>query len=135
MMGRKRRGRRTRTPPLALPGPSLFLRLSRPAWAGRQTGRRGAMPPSLYYLAGILARFRAMASSTAFSCFSSSSRRDSVLLGFPEPEPAADAEPDGGGLPGGISGPFPDDLEGGDRGRFLRKENGRVEVTILIHIN
>lgn len=68
-----------------------------------------------------------MASSTAFSCFSSSSRRDSVLLGLlepePEPEPAAEAEPGMAGLPIGGAGPFPEDLGGGDRGRFLRKRN------------
>lgn len=64
-----------------------------------------------------------MASSTAFSCFSSSSRRDSVLLGLLEPEPelepAAETEPGAAGLPEGAAGPFPDDLGGGDRGRFL----------------
>lgn len=67
------------------------------------------------YLAGILARLRAMASSTAFSCFSSSSRRDSVLLGFPDDEPAA------GGFPGNAAAAAAllDDLVGGDRGRFL----------------
>lgn len=70
-----------------------------------------------------------MASSTAFSCFSSSSRRDSVLLGLLEPEPelepepAADAEPGPAGLPDSAAGPFPEDLAGGDRGRFLRTES------------
>lgn len=73
---------------------------------------------------GILARLRAMASSTAFSCFSSSSRRDRVLLGLlePEAEPAADTEPGAAGLPDGATGPFPDDFGGGDRGRFLLKD-------------
>lgn len=101
----------------------------------------GATAPQLY-LAGILALFRAMASSTAFSCLSSSSRRDSVLLGLPEPPPPAAAEPepepepaasccccccccfpddDGApdGFPDNAAGPFPDDLVGGDKGRFL----------------
>lgn len=71
------------------------------------------------YLVGIFARFRAMASSTAFSCFSSSSRRDSVLLGLPEPELATGGGPGAAGFPGGAAGPFPEDLGGGDRGRFL----------------
>lgn len=70
---------------------------------------------------------RAMASSTAFSCLSSSSRRDSVLLGL-EPGPAPPPTKAEGGtlglLPGGTAvvplGPFPDeDLGGGDKGRFL----------------
>lgn len=64
-----------------------------------------------------------MASSTAFSCFNSSSRRDSVLLGLLEPEPAPEAEAGTAGLPEGAIGPFPEDLGGGDRGRFLKKEN------------
>lgn len=68
-----------------------------------------------------------MASSTAFSCFSSSSRRDRVLLGLlepdPEPEPAAEPEPGAAGLPGGAAGPLPEDLGGGDKGRFLRKKS------------
>lgn len=80
------------------------------------------MTPTLY-LAGIFARFRAMASSTAFSCFSSSSRRERVLLALPEPdpdvEPAAGAEAGAAGLLEGAAGPFPDDFGGGDRGRFL----------------
>lgn len=76
------------------------------------------------YLAGIFARLRAMASSTAFSCFRSSSRRDNVLLGLPEPEPAAKAEPAAGGFPEGVTRPFPDDLGGGDRGRFLSPPGG-----------
>lgn len=79
------------------------------------------------YFAGIFARFRAMASSTAFSCFSSSSRRDSVLLGLLEPTPAPEPEPGSGGLPDGAAAPFPDDLGGGDMGRFLsteKKEQG-----------
>lgn len=79
------------------------------------------------YLAGIFARFRAMASSTAFSCFNSSSRRDSVLLGLLEPDP----EPDPGraGLPDGAAGPLPDDLGGGDRGRFLSEEKSKMVQT------
>lgn len=78
------------------------------------------------YLAGIFARFRAMASSTAFSCFNSSSRRDSVLLGLLEPDPDPDPEPEPGraGLPDGAAGPLPDDLGGGDRGRFLSPWGG-----------
>lgn len=76
-------------------------------------------PPS--YFVGILARLRAMASSTAFSCFSSSSRRDSVLLGLLAPA----AEPGPPGRPPGAAGPFPDDLGGGDRGRFLRTRGRR----------
>lgn len=71
------------------------------------------------YLAGILARLRAMASSTALSCLSSSSRRDSVLLGLVEPEPAAEAEPGAADLPAGAACAFPDDFGGGDIGRFL----------------
>lgn len=81
------------------------------------------------YLVGILARLRAMASSTAFSCFSSSSRRDSVLLGLVEAEPAADTEPGAAGFPDGAAGPFPDDLGGGDRGRFLLKDKVRVSFS------
>lgn len=83
-----------------------------------------------YYFPGILALFRAMASSTAFSCFRSSSRRDSVLLVLPDPDPepapgeGPEAEPGGGGLPEGMAGPFPDDLGGGDRGRFLSPWGG-----------
>lgn len=93
-------------------------------WAheAERAGRQGGRLP--LYLAGIFARFRAMASSTAFSCFSSSSRRDSVLLGFPEPEldPPAGAEAAGGALLDGVVGIFPEDLIGGDRGRFLREK-------------
>lgn len=77
------------------------------------------------YLAGILARFRAMASSTAFSCLSSSSRRDSVLLGLPELEPAAGAGPGAAGLPEGAVCAFPDDFGGGDMGRFRSPCEGR----------
>lgn len=71
------------------------------------------------YLAGILARLRAMASSTALSCLSSSSRRDSVLLGLLEPAPAAEAEPGPADLLEGAGCAFPDDFGGGDNGRFL----------------
>lgn len=71
------------------------------------------------YLAGILARLRAMASSTAFSCLSSSSLRDRVLLGLLEPPPAAEAEPGAADLPEGAGCAFPDDFGGGDKGRFL----------------
>lgn len=82
------------------------------------------------YFEGIFARFRAMASSTAFSCFSSSSRRDSVLLGLLEPAPAPEPEPGSGGLPdGAAAAPFPDDLGGGDMGRFLSTEKSKVFVT------
>lgn len=81
------------------------------------------------YLAGIFARFRAMASSTAFSCFNSSSRRDSVLLGLLEPEPEPDPDPGRAGLPDGAAGPLPDDLGGGDRGRFLGKEKSKLVQT------
>lgn len=70
------------------------------------------------YFAGILARFRAMASSTAFSCFSSSSRRDSVLLGLLAPGP--------GSRPDGAAGPLPEDLGGGDRGRFLGRDKSEM---------
>lgn len=82
------------------------------------------MALALVYLVGIFARFLAMASSTALSCFSSSSRRDSVLLGLPEPEPATGAEPGAAGFPIGGTGPFPEDFEGGDRGRFLSPWGG-----------
>lgn len=74
------------------------------------------------YFPGILALLRAMASSTAFNCFSSSSRRERVLLGLAEPEPEAEPEPGpgAGGLPPDAAvGPLPEDLDGGDRGRFL----------------
>lgn len=71
------------------------------------------------YLAGILARLRAMASSTAFSCLSSSSRRDSVLLGLLEPEPVVEVEPGAADLLEGATGAFPEDFGGGDIGRFL----------------
>lgn len=106
----------------SIPRPSLLPRL---AWPCRQAGRLAGRPTGeervSFYLVGIFALFRAIASSTAFSCFSSSSRRDSVLLGLLEPEPTAEVEPGAGGLPDGAAGPFPDDLGGGDRGRFLRK--------------
>lgn len=65
-----------------------------------------------------------MASSTAFSCFRSSSRRESVLLGLEaEPEPADGAELGAVGLAEceGGAAIFPEDLGGGDKGRFLRK--------------
>lgn len=82
------------------------------------------------YFPGILALLRAMASSTAFNCFSSSSRRERVLLGLAEPEPEAELEPDpapgAGGLPADMAaGPFPEDLGGGDRGRFLNLKVGK----------
>lgn len=69
-----------------------------------------------------------MASSTAFSCFSSSSRRDSVLLGLLEPAPAPEPEPGSGGLPDGAAAPFPDDLGGGDMGRFLSTGKSKAFV-------
>lgn len=98
----------------------------------RQADWRTGEEWASFYLAGIFARFRAIASSTAFSCFSSSSRRESVLLGLlePEPEPVAEAEPGTAGLPNGAAGPFPDNLGGGDRGRFLR-ERKRSSVYIF----
>lgn len=78
------------------------------------------------YFAGIFALLRAMASSTAFSCFSSSSRRDSVLLGLfePDPDPVVEAEPGAVGLPDGTAGPLPDALGDGGMGRFLSPWGG-----------
>lgn len=111
----------------SIPRPSLFLRLTSPH---RQADWRTGEEWASFYLAGIFARFRAIASSTAFSCFSSSSRRESVLLGLLEPEPVAEAEPGTAGLPNGAGGPFPDNLGGGDRGRFLR-ERKRSSVYIF----
>lgn len=77
-----------------------------------------------YTFPGILARFRAIASSTALSCFSSSSRRDSVLA-FPDFVPA-DAE-----LAGPVSEALPGTLvtllellDWGDSWRFLRGGKG-----------
>lgn len=68
-----------------------------------------------------------MASSTAFSCLSSSSRRDSVLPGLlePEPEPAAETEAGATGLLDGATCPLPEDLAGGDMGRFLSPWGGK----------
>lgn len=83
-----------------------------------------------FYFAGIFARFRAIASSTAFSCFNSSSRRDRVLLGLLENEPGA--EPGTPAFPNGTAGLFPDDLGGGDTGRFLRERKKRL---VCIHCN
>lgn len=85
---------------------------------GRQAGGQGEG-----YFPGILALLRAMASSTALSCFSSSSRRDSVLLGLPEPGPTGGCLPEPDDNP---PGPFPDDLGGGDKGRFLNREITRL---------
>lgn len=80
------------------------------------------------YFAGIFALLRAMASSTAFSCFSSSSRRDSVLLGLVEPDAGPVFEPEAGavGLPDdSTAGPFPDALgDDGGIGRFLSPWGG-----------
>lgn len=77
---------------------------------------------------GILALLRAMASSTAFSCFSSSSRRESVLLGLPEPEPGAGA----GDLPADAARPLPEDLGGGDWGRFLEvQRHNKITFKII----
>lgn len=70
---------------------------------------------------GILALLRAMASSTAFNCFSSSSRRERVLLGLPEPGARA------GDLPADAARPFPEDLGGGDWGRFLEEQKHNHE--------
>lgn len=57
-----------------------------------------------------------------------------MLLGLPEPNPelepeqAAEAEPGVAILPCGVARVFPDDLGGGDRGRFLRRE---TEVKVI----
>jgi len=48
-----------------------------------------------------------------------------VLLGLPEPDAELEPAAGGGGLLDGAAGPFPDDLAGGDRGRFLRKTKKR----------
>lgn len=79
---------------------------------------------------GILALLRAMASSTAFSCFSSSSRRERVLLGLPEPGPVAGALD----LPADAVRPFPEDLGGGDCGRFLdeQRQPSHEETKLVI---
>lgn len=98
--------------------------------------RRGGGCPQHPYFPGILALLRAMASSTAFSCFSSSSRRDSVLLGLPdlggggppEPEPAA------GGFPEETPRPLPEDLGGGVKGRFLLKEHTHRQTDTLLSV-
>lgn len=68
-----------------------------------------------YAFPGILARLRAMASSTAFSCFSSSSRRDSVLA-FPALLPAAALS---AALPGTLV-TLLELLDCGDSWRFLQ---------------
>lgn len=47
-----------------------------------------------------------------------------MLLGLLEPEPVAEVEPGAAGLPNKGTGPFPDDLGGGDRGRFLSPWGG-----------
>lgn len=63
-----------------------------------------------------------------------------MLLGLlepepePEPEPAAEAELGVGGLPDGAAGPFPDDLTGGDRGRFLKKGSKSSNFTHVISL-
>lgn len=67
-----------------------------------------------YAFPGILARLRAIASSTAFSCFSSSSRRDSVLA-FPDLVLAA---PGSEALPGTLV-TLLELLDCGDSWRFL----------------
>lgn len=67
-----------------------------------------------YTLPGILARFRAMASSTALSCLRSSSRRDNVLA-FPDLVPAAAVSV---ALPGTLV-TLLELLDWGDSGRFL----------------
>ena len=78
----------------------------------------GAQRPG-YTFPGILARLRAMASSTAFSCFSSSSRRDSVLA-FPDlvPVDAPAAALLSEALPGTLV-TLLELLDWGDNGRFL----------------
>lgn len=68
-----------------------------------------------YAFPGILARLRAIASSTAFSCFSSSSRRDSVLA-FPDLVLAA---PGSEALPGTLV-TLLELLDCGDSWRFLQ---------------
>lgn len=67
-----------------------------------------------YTFPGILARLRAMASSTALSCLRSSSRRDKVLA-FPDLVPAAAVSV---ALPGTLV-TLLELLDWGDSGRFL----------------
>lgn len=45
-----------------------------------------------------------------------------MLLGFPDPELEAEAGPGAAGLPADTAVPFPEDLDGGERGRFLNKK-------------
>lgn len=75
-----------------------------------------------YTFPGILARLRAMASSTALSCFSSSSRRDSVLA-FPDLVPAAVVVLVSEALPGTLV-TLLELLDWGDSGRFLQGWGG-----------
>lgn len=82
-------------------------------------GGEGASPRGPYTFPGILARLRAMASSTALSCFRSSSRRDSVLA-FPDlvPVETAVAVPASEALPGTLV-TLLELLDWGDSWRFL----------------
>lgn len=74
-----------------------------------------------YTFPGIFARLRAMASSTAFSCFRSSSRRDNVL---DLPDLVAAAEGAGSLALPGMLVTLLELLVWGDKGRFLQKEKG-----------
>lgn len=47
-----------------------------------------------------------------------------MLLGLPEPEPGAGA----GDLPADVVRPFPEDLGGGDWGRFLEDQRHNHEL-------
>lgn len=72
-----------------------------------------------YTFPGILARLRAMASSTAFSCFRSSSRRDRVL----DLPPLAPVGPGSDALPGTLV-TLLELLDWGESWRFLAGERG-----------
>ena len=87
-------------------------------------GGEGASPRGPYTFPGILARLRAMASSTALSCFRSSSRRDSVLA-FPDlvPVETAVAVPASEALPGTLV-TLLELLDWGDSWRFLQGVGG-----------
>lgn len=52
-----------------------------------------------------------------------------MLLGLLEPDPAPDAGLGVTSLADGAAGLFPDDLGGGDRGRFLRRQ---TELSVII---
>ena len=87
-------------------------------------GGGGPSPRGPYTFPGILARLRAMASSTALSCFRSSSRRDSVLA-FPDlvPVETAVAVPASEALPGTLV-TLLELLDWGDSWRFLQGVGG-----------